>query len=551
MQNLQLSIPEPCHENWQQMTPTDQGRFCNACAKEVIDFSTMTDIQVLNYFSKITNEKVCGRALPEQLDRTLSRPAQPKKRLFWYWNYFVMFFMFFTKGNNAAAQTCTRPPTELSPVKNLDVRGKMIKVGEVKQDNSRVITGKVTDIDGNPVSFASVKIKGTAKGVSADADGAYSMRININDMLVISGAGFIDTEFPSGKQSVFKTILNKSSAGEVVVVGASFCFGATKRKVRGGTNTDNRSAVNTNIVFEVKEDKTGLPINKAAIAITRKGDNLSDKSFSDEKGTYEFKQIKLNDSYFIKVEAAGYEPNEFTIDAKDIKDREKAWEILLGKKKTQPIKSTSVGKTGAQNIIRLGGITTVKKSTEPIYVVDGFIKNSKDSDITPDDIDNIEILQSLAAVALFGPEGANGAIVVTTRKAKEIKMKEVVVTSEFGNRRMGGMTGGISVTNQGSHLNEIITTVKTKLTDSIKVYPNPVQRNTGFTVALKLKQAGNYSMQIAEASGRILLQQKFNANAKDHTEKIMGDSRWAAGVYYVRVFDNKNQLISKTSFIFE
>ena len=36
MQKLQLSIPEPCHENWQQMTPTEQGRYCNACAKEVV-----------------------------------------------------------------------------------------------------------------------------------------------------------------------------------------------------------------------------------------------------------------------------------------------------------------------------------------------------------------------------------------------------------------------------------------------------------------------------------------------------------------------------------
>ena len=100
-------------------------------------------------------------------------------------------------------------------------------------------------------------------------------------------------------------------------------------------------------------------------------------------------------------------------------------------------------------------------------------------------------------------------------------------------------------------MGDTIATVKTLLTNSIKVYPNPVQRNTVFSVALKLKQAGNYMMQITDASGRILLLQKFNANTKDYTEKIMSDSRWAAGVYYIRVFDNKNQLISKTSFIFE
>ena len=184
MQKLQLSIPEPCHENWQQMTPTDQGRFCNACAKEVIDFSTMTDIQVLNYFTNMTNEKVCGRALPEQLDRTLSRPEHPKKKIFWYWNYIVMLLMFFTKGNSAKAQGAIKPATELNPVDNLAVKGELNAV-----ERKRIITGKVTDIHGNPVSFASIKVKGTNTGVSADAIGAYSLKVNPNAIVLQEALG--------------------------------------------------------------------------------------------------------------------------------------------------------------------------------------------------------------------------------------------------------------------------------------------------------------------------------------------------------------------------
>jgi hypothetical protein len=113
------------------------------------------------------------------------------------------------------------------------------------------------------------------------------------------------------------------------------------------------------------------------------------------------------------------------------------------------------------------------------------------------------------------------------------------------------MAGGISYTNtyEASFLGDTIATVKTLLTHSIKVYPNPVQRNTGFSVALQLKQAGNYHIQVTDASGRILLQQKFNAGYKNHTEKIMSDSRWAGGIYYIRVSDAKNKLISKSSFI--
>ena len=104
MQQLHLSIPEPCHQNWQEMTPTQQGRFCNACAKEVIDFSTMSDNEVLNYFSSLKNEKVCGRAYPDQLERVIAIPMAPRKRLFWYWNYITMLFLFFGKASGAKAQ---------------------------------------------------------------------------------------------------------------------------------------------------------------------------------------------------------------------------------------------------------------------------------------------------------------------------------------------------------------------------------------------------------------------------------------------------------------
>lgn len=104
MQKWQISIPEPCHENWQQMTATDQGRFCNACVKEVIDFSMLTDVEMLNYFNTRSYEKVCGRALPSQLNRTLSSSKEPKKKTFWYGHYMLLFFMFFAKAKPSKAQ---------------------------------------------------------------------------------------------------------------------------------------------------------------------------------------------------------------------------------------------------------------------------------------------------------------------------------------------------------------------------------------------------------------------------------------------------------------
>ncbi|MFN5216561.1 MAG: hypothetical protein ACK5EQ_06780 [Bacteroidota bacterium] len=67
MKKMHISVENPCHEDWQKMTPETQGRFCGACEKTVVDFSEMSDAEILLYFSKPKTEKVCGRFRPEQL----------------------------------------------------------------------------------------------------------------------------------------------------------------------------------------------------------------------------------------------------------------------------------------------------------------------------------------------------------------------------------------------------------------------------------------------------------------------------------------------------
>lgn len=67
MKNLSISIENPCHEDWQQMTPESQGRFCQTCEKTVVDFSKMSDEEVLNYFSRPRTQKICGRFREDQL----------------------------------------------------------------------------------------------------------------------------------------------------------------------------------------------------------------------------------------------------------------------------------------------------------------------------------------------------------------------------------------------------------------------------------------------------------------------------------------------------
>ncbi|MFL9484654.1 hypothetical protein ACI6Q2_17865 [Chitinophagaceae bacterium LWZ2-11] len=82
---LYLQIPKPCHEDWNKMIPTQQGRFCTGCNKQVIDFSLMTDQQVLNYFNNSKGE-ICGRVSKDQLDKPFYHSPESKKK---NWRRFV------------------------------------------------------------------------------------------------------------------------------------------------------------------------------------------------------------------------------------------------------------------------------------------------------------------------------------------------------------------------------------------------------------------------------------------------------------------------------
>ncbi|TRX38539.1 hypothetical protein FNW52_00375 [Flavobacterium sp. ZT3R18] len=64
--NHKITIPKPCNEDWDKMTPNDSGRFCGSCSKNVIDFTTMLPDEIQVYFQQHSN--VCGRIKQSQLD---------------------------------------------------------------------------------------------------------------------------------------------------------------------------------------------------------------------------------------------------------------------------------------------------------------------------------------------------------------------------------------------------------------------------------------------------------------------------------------------------
>lgn len=67
---MKITIPKPCHENWETMTPEEKGRFCSVCSKTVRDFSLTSDQEIVEVFSH-SSEDICGNFNESQLNRDL------------------------------------------------------------------------------------------------------------------------------------------------------------------------------------------------------------------------------------------------------------------------------------------------------------------------------------------------------------------------------------------------------------------------------------------------------------------------------------------------
>jgi hypothetical protein len=115
--HIQISIDEPCHENWDEMSTTEKGRFCASCQKQVLDFSGMSDSQVAAFFKKPSNGSVCGRFHNDQLNRDIEIP---KKRIPWV-RYFFQILLPAFLASKAQAQDKNKPTKQDSLIKHVVV----------------------------------------------------------------------------------------------------------------------------------------------------------------------------------------------------------------------------------------------------------------------------------------------------------------------------------------------------------------------------------------------------------------------------------------------
>ena len=164
------------------MTPGERGRFCTSCKKTVMDFSLMTDEQLVNFF-KNNKSDVCGKFYTDQLNKDFAIPKKKIPFLKYFFRVSIPAFLFSIK---AGAQT-----TKLTPGIIFFDTKKIIDQYQKANNIFKIISGVVIDPGGHPIPGASVMIRNSAKGVSADSLGKFTIELQKNEQsLEFSAIGY-------------------------------------------------------------------------------------------------------------------------------------------------------------------------------------------------------------------------------------------------------------------------------------------------------------------------------------------------------------------------
>lgn len=213
---IQLNIPEPCHEGWDNMTPSQKGRFCDSCQKQVVDFSNMSDREIALFFKKPSTGSVCGRFITDQLDRDIDIP---KKRIPWFKYFFHFILPTFLISVKSSAQTKKQQEVQYDTSFSRPLDSPIL--GEITMIIHRTVNGKVTDEQGNPLAFATVRVKGTNVATTSDAKGLFKIKLEKNqNVLQFSYIGFEVKEIDVSKLSAANVVLAKMNThleGVVVI----------------------------------------------------------------------------------------------------------------------------------------------------------------------------------------------------------------------------------------------------------------------------------------------------------------------------------------------
>jgi len=180
MQYINFNHLPKCDQNWATMPKIEGGRLCEQCDTKMIDFSGMTNLEIIKIHAE-TEGRVCGHYLPSQL----SSPFQEKKEIDQ-----PSFLANALLGLTTMATTLFVNPSTSGgqiPVEKVEQNQEHQvsqrdsgHIGQVQQHV--VLKGQVIDDNATPLPFASVYVKETDWGVSADEFGLFTLILNKDDV---------------------------------------------------------------------------------------------------------------------------------------------------------------------------------------------------------------------------------------------------------------------------------------------------------------------------------------------------------------------------------
>lgn len=204
---LQITIPEPCHENWAEMTPTQQGAYCKVCSKNVIDFTIKTENEIYDILTQ-SDGNTCGRFTSFQLQQPIRKTEVNNG---WFnWRAIAASMAALVAFEETQAQHNKENDTICLPKAKIDyitsnefkdiVQGRVGPI-EPSQKNTKVLSGKVIDsLSKEPLYMVPVYLKSSRASAFTDESGLFHLSADPktykNDTIVVQYIGYETHEIP-------------------------------------------------------------------------------------------------------------------------------------------------------------------------------------------------------------------------------------------------------------------------------------------------------------------------------------------------------------------
>lgn len=165
--SIKISLTSPCHENLSGMTITERGRFCSSCQKDVIDFSSLSDQEVLAILHGLKGQSSCGMFASGQLNRAFTTKAGS-----------IPIALVFRSKLAAAVMLFQSLVVSAATYARSSVKLEQTPIAPVSKDSSLVVTGKVLDAyTQTPVADVQLSISCDTAKVVTDADGQFTFKV--------------------------------------------------------------------------------------------------------------------------------------------------------------------------------------------------------------------------------------------------------------------------------------------------------------------------------------------------------------------------------------